>query len=67
MPDPARTHDVTRLTASELEQARRDLCASLALTRPGSAVRGPILAQLSAIETELAERAGQSQADGVRS
>lgn len=56
MPDPNRPHDVTGLTAGELERARRDLRASLALARPGCAVRGPILAHLSAIETELAER-----------
>jgi hypothetical protein len=51
-----REHDVTALTARELEQARRELAASLALTRPGSPVRVPILAHLSAIDTELAER-----------
>ena len=31
-----RGHDVTALTARELEQARRELAASLALTRPSS-------------------------------
>ena len=31
-----REHDVTALTARELEHARRELAASLALTRPGS-------------------------------
>ena len=51
-----REHDVTALTGHELELARRELAASLALARPDSAVRGPILAQLTAIDTELAER-----------
>jgi hypothetical protein len=31
-----REHDVTALTAAELEAARRELAASLALARPGS-------------------------------
>jgi hypothetical protein len=30
-----REHDVTALTAAELEAARRELAASLALARPG--------------------------------
>jgi len=34
-----REHDVTALTAAELEAARRELAASLALARPGSPVR----------------------------
>ena len=55
-PPPMRDHDVTRLTAGELERARRDLTASLALTRPDSPARVPILAHLSAIDTELARR-----------
>jgi hypothetical protein len=55
-----REHDVTALTGRELEHARRELAASLALARPDSAVRGPILARLSAIDTELAER-GQAR------
>jgi hypothetical protein len=52
MPDPDRPHDMTGLTAGDLERTSRDLRASLALARPDSAVRGPILAYLSAIETE---------------
>jgi len=44
------------MSASELQQARRELAASLALARPGSPIRGPILAQMSAIDAELAER-----------
>jgi hypothetical protein len=54
-----RDHDVTALTAAELERARRALAASLALARPGSPARVPILAQLNAIDTELARRAAQ--------
>ena len=34
-----REHDVTALTAAELEAARRELAASLALARPGSPVQ----------------------------
>jgi hypothetical protein len=52
-----REHDVTALTGRELERARRELAASLALTRPGSPARVPILARMSAIDTELAQRA----------
>ena len=51
-----REHDVTALTARELERARRELAASLALTRPGSPTRVPILAHLAAIDAELAGR-----------
>ncbi len=43
----------------ELERARRDLHVSLALAMPGSPVSVPILAQLSAIDTELAGRTGR--------
>jgi hypothetical protein len=49
----------------ELERARRELHASLALIRPGSAVRVPILARLRAVEAELADRASQTRADRV--
>ena len=56
MPDPGRPHDVSGLTAGELERARRELRTSLALVRPDSPARVPILAQLSAIDTELAGR-----------
>jgi hypothetical protein len=51
-----RQHDVSALTARELERARRELAASLALTRPGSPARVPILATMTAIDTELASR-----------
>ena len=56
MPDVARSHDVSGLTAAELERARRDLQVSLSLAMPGSPVREPILAQMSAIDAELASR-----------
>jgi hypothetical protein len=55
---PMRDHDVTALTGRELEQARRDLAASLALARPDSPVRVPILAQMTAIDAEPADRSG---------
>lgn len=51
-----REHDVTTLTADELDRARRELSSSLALARPGSHVRAPILARISAIDAELAVR-----------
>ena len=58
--EPGRSPDVSGLTPGQLEQTRRELRASLALARPGSPTRGPILAHLSAIDTELARRtAGQ--------
>ena len=52
-----REHDVAALSAVELEAARRELAASLALARPGSPVRVPIQACLAAIDAELAGRA----------
>jgi hypothetical protein len=57
-----RDHDVSQLTARELERARRELTASLALARPGSPVRVPILARISAIDTEAAARAARPAA-----
>jgi hypothetical protein len=51
-----RPHDVAGMTCAELERARRDLEVSLALAFPGSPVRRPILAHLSAIDAALAER-----------
>ena len=53
-----RPHDVSALTGPELERARRELTASLALSRPGSPALVPITAQLSAIDAELAARSG---------
>ena len=56
MPDD-RVHEVSAMTDSELERARRHLMVSLSLAFPGSPVRGPILTHISAIDAELAERA----------
>lgn len=53
-----REHDVTGLTGRELEQVRRDLATSLALARADSPARVPILAQMTAIDAELAGRSG---------
>jgi hypothetical protein len=53
-----RNHDVSDLTANELERAKRQLTANLALARPDSPARVPILAHISAIDTELAGQAG---------
>lgn len=55
---PKRDHDVSDMTVGELERARRDLEASLALSRPGSMTSVPIMAQVRAIDQELAERRG---------
>jgi hypothetical protein len=57
-----REHDVTALTAAELDAARRELAASLALARPGSPVRAPVQARMAAIDTELARRAAAQRA-----
>jgi hypothetical protein len=55
-----RDHDVSALTAGELERTRRELRASLALVRPDSPTRVPIEAHMTAIDAELAERAAAS-------
>lgn len=65
MPELGRPHDVRGLTASELERIRRELQASLALVKPDSPARVPILAHLSAVDTELTARA-QGCRTGVR-
>lgn len=57
-----RDHDVSRLTAVQLERARREVRASLALARPDSPARIPLTAQLHAIDTELAARAATGPA-----
>jgi hypothetical protein len=56
---PGRDHDVSGLTAAQLERARRDLEVSLALAFPGSPVRVTIQAEMTAIDSELAERGGR--------
>jgi hypothetical protein len=62
--DPSRSHDVSGLTDAELMRTRRNLQASLALARPGSAASVPILAHLSAIDAELAGRPAGCGASG---
>lgn len=52
----SRDHDVSDMTVRELQRARRELEASLALARPGSMTSVPIMAQVRAIDQELAER-----------
>jgi hypothetical protein len=56
LPAAQRRYDAAGLTADELERTRRELAASLALTRPGSPARAPIQAQMAAIDAELAIR-----------
>jgi hypothetical protein len=56
-----RCHEVSQLTTAELERARRELAASLALARPDSPSVAPALAQMRAIDTELADRTTQEQ------
>ncbi len=55
-PSPARPRDVSTLTSPELQHARRELAAALALARPGSPVHIPIRAHIDAIDAELARR-----------
>jgi hypothetical protein len=62
-----REHDVTTLTLAELQRARRELTASLALARPGSPVCVPIQAQLTAIDAELARRVTMRPDESPRS
>lgn len=62
-----RLHNVSALTAAQLERARRDLQVSLALAFPGSPVRVPILEELRAIDTELAGRTTIRPEDPSRS
>ena len=54
-----RPRDVSRLTAAQLERAKRDLGISLALALPGSPVRVTIMTEMTAIDAELAERSGR--------
>ncbi len=60
-----RPHDVSALTDPELDRARHELSASLALTRMGSPARVPILARLSAIDAELAVRSSRRGPGGA--
>ncbi len=59
MPDTGRPPDLSTLTPGQLERARRDLAAALALARPGSPARLPIGTHLAAIDAELARRTSQ--------
>jgi hypothetical protein len=52
-----RDYSVRGIPTDALDRTRRELQASLALARPGSPVRVPIEANLTAIDTELAARA----------
>jgi hypothetical protein len=61
VPEAGRPHDVSGLTAGELDRARRELRASLALTKEGSPALMPIVARLKAVEAELAWRRGASR------
>ena len=59
-----RSYDVSQLTTAELEIARRQLAANLGLITPGSPAHAPILAQMRAIDAELAGRAASRQPGG---
>jgi hypothetical protein len=48
-----RDHDVAGLSDAELDRARRELAASLALARPDSPIRVPVLSHIAAIDAEL--------------
>jgi len=63
MPDLIGPHDGRGLTAGEL--TGWELKANLTLVRPGSPVRMPILAHLSAIDAELPRR-GAGRAEPAR-
>ena len=54
---PMREHDVGDLSDGELGRIKRELQASLALTRPGSFTLAPTMATLSAVEAAQAKRA----------
>jgi hypothetical protein len=51
-----RDPDVSRWTAVELRDVRRDLAMSLALVPPSSPMGAVIRTQIAAIDTELARR-----------
>lgn len=59
-----RYHDVRHLTTAELERIKRELQANLGLITPHSPARVPIQAHMQAIDTELAERAGNQDVTG---
>lgn len=51
-----RPHDVSSLTAAQLERAKRDLRVSLSLAMTGSPVVVSIRAHMDAIDAEIARR-----------
>ena len=57
----ARERDVGHMDDTELERARRELSASMALSRSGAVSAGLAAVQLSAVEAEIAERERQSR------
>jgi hypothetical protein len=59
-----REPDVSRQPPAELERARRDLAASLALSPPG-ALSAVTAAQLSAVERALAARQHEHSSTGI--
>lgn len=56
-----REHDVSHMTVTDLQRARRELAASVALSRSGAVSAGLAAAQLSAVEAEIAERDRQAR------
>jgi hypothetical protein len=60
-----REHDVSHMMVADLERARRELSASLALARPDAPSTVPAAIQLGAVESELSTRQGE-RASGVR-
>ena len=52
----SREPEVGHMADTELERARRELSASMALSRSGAVSAGLAAIQLSAIEAEIAER-----------
>ena len=50
-------HPLAQMTTYELDRAKRDLAASLALADPDSPIRASVEARLSAIDAEQDERA----------
>jgi hypothetical protein len=60
-----RDHDVSHLSVADLERARRELSASLALARPNAPSAVPAAIQLSAVENELTARQAANRS-GIR-
>jgi hypothetical protein len=60
-----RNANVSGLTFAELDHARRELVASLALAWPESPIRVTIQAQISAIDAEVAKRRAEPTGVGL--